>query len=491
MYKSKYLFPIVYCFLGLAFAGCEKLVVVNPPKDTITTEQVFSNNTQAEWALAAVYTKMIHGPMLQLFSTSVATENFSTGLTTILGSLSSDELYPTGGPSSGSLYYIDINRLAIPFSDVTNQCWKSAYKIIYDANAVIEGIAGSKPGVLLESVKQQLTGEALTIRAFSYFYLVNFFGDVPLVLTTDVSKTIGMSRTASKTVYQQIVKDLVTAKSTLLSDYSAGKQERVRINKWFAEALLSRVYLFDGQYENAIKSASAIIENTELFKLEDDLNDVFKKESKEAIFQLKPNSSNLATKNATPEGFVFNPVNANSPAMFNFYSDFVQSFAVEDKRKQVWMAGNGSQLHPHKYKFGEANSTPNGYQEEYYVVMRLAEIYLIRAEAQILLSDANTALAIANINVLRPRAGLQLLSNNLNAEDVKVAIANERKFELFAEWGHRWLDLKRTGKAVEVLSTIEVNKPWLGEYQLLYPIPISEIDNNVNIAQNPRYNIQP
>jgi hypothetical protein len=80
------------------------------------------------------------------------------------------------------------------------------------------------------------------------------------------------------------------------------------------------------------------------------------------------------------------------------------------------------------------------------------------------------------------------LNDQLTAEQVIEAIAKERKTELFIEWGHRWFDLKRTGKAEAVLSVIPNKQPWLGNYQLLYPIPQSEILNNSNLIQNPEYN---
>jgi starch-binding outer membrane protein, SusD/RagB family len=124
------------------------------------------------------------------------------------------------------------------------------------------------------------------------------------------------------------------------------------------------------------------------------------------------------------------------------------------------------------------------------MVMRLAEVYLIRAEASLLLSEGNKGAALNDLNALRARAGLDDLPNTLSAAQVTDAIANERRFELFAEWGHRWLDLKRTGKAKAVLSQIPTKQPWAGDYQLLYPIPATEIINNKNIIQNTGYDVQ-
>ncbi|HVK50079.1 MAG TPA: RagB/SusD family nutrient uptake outer membrane protein, partial [Pseudobacter sp.] len=124
---------------------------------------------------------------------------------------------------------------------------------------------------------------------------------------------------------------------------------------------------------------------------------------------------------------------------------------------------------------------------EYYMVMRLSELYLIRAEASILLSASNITSAINDLNELRGRSNASLFPPDLTVTEVTEAIASERRRELFAEWGHRWLDLKRTGKAREVLSAISYKQPWKGDYQLLYPIPVNDLRDNPNLKQNEGY----
>lgn len=481
MFKS---YIAIFIFIPV-ITGCKKLIEIDPPKSTIVTEQVFSNNTQAEWALAAVYSKLINGDMSTY--TDIGKRTFSSGLATILGGVSADEFYTNGGMQDSYFYYAGINKISLLRNDATKEIWRSAYRTIFDANAVLEGVANSKPGALLDRIKTQITAEAKVIRAFAYFNLVNFFGDVPLVLTIDFNKTIALSRTPVKQVYEKIIEDLLAARAVLGDDYAATANERVRVTKWFAEALLARVYLYTGNYTGAINSASAIISRNDLFKLETTLATVFSKDSKEAIFQLKPNSKNSVTKSATPEGFELNLYSSDRTIPFHFYPEFVNSFDPLDKRTIAWMGIDAIGAYPNKYKYGNMNSSMGETPMEYYMVMRLAEMYLIRAEAKLLLSDANKNEAIADLNELRPRTGLGNLSDQLTAAEVKVAIAEERKFELFAEWGHRWFDLKRTGMATAVLSNIAIKQPWAGDYQLLYPIPVSEIDNNKNISQNPKY----
>lgn len=490
MYNLRYANKFTFIAIVLPLlVGCKKLLEIKPPKSTITTEQVFSSNAHAEWALNGVYQKLTHAT--DIIGSDAIGNNFGSGLVTLLGGLSADEMYNLNGTASQDYLAVSTNKLSLQNSKRTLNLWKSAYKTVYDANAVIEGIAGSEPGVLVDSLKVQFTAEALTLRAFVYFYLVNFFGDVPLVLTVDYNEIIAMERTPKARVYEQIITDLKAARTVLLEDFTAGKGERVRVHKWLAEALLARVYLYTGRYSDAISSATTVLNKSDLFKLENMLEDVFKKNSKEAIFQLKPNNTDLGTRSATPEGAGLNPpTSAISVFPYPFYPHFVSSFEPADKRKMAWMSTSGGVTGPSKYKQALYNSPSGAALLEYYVVMRVAELYLIRAEAKLLLSEANKDAAIEDLNALRPRAGLTNLPNTLTPTEVMEAIAQERKFELFAEWGHRWLDLKRTGKAEDVLTVIENKKPWLGSYQLLYPIPVFEIENNRFIKQNPEYDRQ-
>lgn len=480
---------IYAAFPALLLAGCKKWIEIDPPVDTITTTGIFSSNKEAEWAIAAVYSKLING--LETINLSNAAErNFGSGLPTVLGGVSSDELVPSPGALSGDYLYLSANSLTVKNSEITAMLWETAYKTIFDANAVIEGIAESKSHLLTDSARKQLTGEALAIRAFAYFYLVNFFGDLPLALTVDFNQTAGLSRAPVNRIYEQIVADLRLAKTLLPADFSSGKGERVRVNKWFAEALLARVSLYTGDNQQAVASATAVINEAGLFGLEDNLADVFLKNSREAIFQLKQTNTTEALRNATPEGVAFNPWQPGFMPKFLMNSTWMELFEETDKRRTAWIAYTANISYPNKYKTGYYNGVYMGEQTEYYMVMRLAEMYLVRAEASARMPGGNTADAIEDLNEIRRRAGAGELPGTLTAQQVIDAVAKERQLELFAEWGHRWLDLKRTGKASPILSAIPHKQPWKGDYQLLYPIPEEEIRNNNRLVQNPQYNIQ-
>ena len=158
----------------------------------------------------------------------------------------------------------------------------------------------------------------------------------------------------------------------------------------------------------------------------------------------------------------------------------VDAFESGDQRRDQWIGevNDGSQTYyfPFKYKIQFA-FTP----EEYVVGLRLAEQYLIRAEARAKQGDLIGAQS--DLNVIRGRAGLPNSTAN-NQASLLLAIEQERKVELFTEWGHRWMDLKRTQRIDEILSTLKSN--WQVT-SALYPIPELDITNNPNITQNPGY----
>jgi len=142
---------------------------------------------------------------------------------------------------------------------------------------------------------------------------------------------------------------------------------------------------------------------------------------------------------------------------------------------------------PYKYRSYTSSTTsdPDNSRKENSTVLRLAEQYLIRAEARA--QQNKLDLAIADVDVIRARAGLPLIANtnpSISKTALLDAIMQERRVELFTEWGHRWFDLKRTGKALAVLSAI---KPGFTSDDLLYPIPESELNKNPFLEQNPGY----
>ncbi|MBT1701506.1 RagB/SusD family nutrient uptake outer membrane protein [Fulvivirgaceae bacterium PWU4] len=471
-----------YYFLGrhigvviliLAFTACENFIGVDVEKSQIVKEAVFSSDVTASSAVTGIYTDMYNG------ENSFASGN-RYSVASLCG-LSTDEIIYF--PETVEFNAFENNNLLSSNTNVSS-LWQTMYYSIYGANAVLEGLAKST-GVSA-AVKQQLEGEALFIRAFCHFYLVNLFGDVPIITTINYSVTSKSTRQPPSVVYEQIISDLIMAKELMNEHYVT--TGRVRPNRSTAAALLSRAYLYIGDWKNAELQASEII-NDSKYSLEANLADVFLNNSDESIWQLMP----VGLISNTNEGYMFILISAPTTTTqpFHLATSLVNAFDAEDKRRSEWIntkiIGTTNYYYPFKYKKGAGGSatTPSVSLTEYSMVFRLAEQYLIRAEARAHLN--NLTQAISDLDLIRIRAGLPSILNinpTIDRTEFLLAVEQERRKELFTEWGHRWLDLKRTGRANIVLSG---KQGWSPDDQL-YPIPQIERDRNPQLGnQNPGY----
>lgn len=437
------------------FVGCENFVEIDPPRTDLIKSTVFANDVTANAAVVDMYYQ-------QTESSGFASGGNNS--ITLLSSLSSDDLI--NGIAWDPAYQQFNDNAILPDNSLTLSVWSDLYKCIHKANAILEGLAASTQ--VSEGVKHQLQGEALFMRAFCYFYLVNLFGDVPQVLVTDYAISKSMPRTSVGTVYQQIIADLTQSISFLKDNYNISNNERVRPNKGAAKALLARVYLFTDDWANAELIATELIDNTSTYSLAT-LDNIFLKNSTEAIWQLLPNIWK----------------NSWDVETFNFYGhkltpSMMNTFETGDNRKAAWVENgvSGPYDYPVKYKDYQGTGA------EYSTVLRLAEAYLIRAEArtnQGKILGPNSA--ESDLNAIRNRAGLPNTVAN-NETTMLAAIEHERRVEFFAEWGHRWLDLKRWKKANDVLQPMKQTNWQVSD--VLYPIPEFQILNS-KVTQNPGY----
>src|SRR2546421_10150475 len=242
-----YKFILLTCGISASIfiSSCKKFVEVDPPRTQTVSNAVFTSDANATSAITGIYEKMGEN-IPSLFN----------GGTTLYAGMSADELIYFSSNSSYNEF--NINAVTPSNALLKNDLWGLPYQCIYQANAVIEGLTRST-GVT-PSLKQQLTGEAKFIRAFCHFYLVNFFADVPLILTTDYRLNRKAIRVSKTEVYQQIIKDLKDAQNLLSDNYITA--ERVRPNKSTATALLSRAYLYIGDWINAEVQSAGIINNS-------------------------------------------------------------------------------------------------------------------------------------------------------------------------------------------------------------------------------------
>lgn len=187
---------------------------------------------------------------------------------------------------------------------------------------------------------------------------------------------------------------------------------------------------------------------------------------------------------ATVEGSTFIPFLSSSVPVYVMTEHFINAIEPGDLRKVNWINENirdrQSFYYPYKYK--QRVITEGNPPQEYSVVLRLAELYLIRAEARAQLEKY--ADATIDLNIIRNRAGLVNIQPE-GKEALLAKIYQERRVELFTEWGHRWLDLKRLNLADQILGPIK--SPYWKPTAVLYPIPLAEIESNPNLNQNSGY----
>jgi len=451
------LFPILFLI------SCKKLIDAEPPRNQVITTQVFSDSTNADAAILGMY--------IQLMGTPFSFTFFNGGITTYTG-LMSDELYSTKGNSQENEFY---QNSISPDNSIVAESWKNAYTIIYQANANIEALSESKN--LKQATKDILLGEAKLVRALVYFNLVNLFGKVPLILTTDYRVNMTTGRTAVDSIYKAIIEDLSDSEK-LLPDIrtTTGK---TRPTKHAALALLARVYLFNGDWARAEEASNKII-TSGLYSLNPDLDKIFGTGNTEAIWQLPPVQPGGFE---TTEGMQFVPFSPNALPNYPVSTNLIQCFEPGDLRKSKWLAFNTvnsqSYYYPYKYKLNYSGSSS---PKEHYMMFRVAEQFLIRAEARA--HQNKTAEALADLNVIRVRAGLaQLVISDQNY--LLDKIADERRVEFFCEWGHRWYDLKRSNKINNILGIAK--SPNWQETDALLPIPFKETQLNPFLTQNPGY----
>ena len=458
----KYINHIMVTLFTISFIqSCKKFVEVDPPIDKLDSELVFSDEQTATSSVLGLYTRMMSTlPVI------------SSGGVTIYTGLSADEFYNVNTLDPEIASFTN-NELTPANSKLSTDFWLKGYNIIYHANACISGLENNS--TIKVSLRDQLLGESLFIRSFMYYYLVSLYGDVPLILSTDYEANGNAPRSQVDLVFAQLINDLKRAQSLLTESYPTNGH--VRPNKWTSTALLARIYLTLGKWDLAEHEASNII-NSGVYVLEQNPEDVFLPVSNEAIWQIMPSANGF---NTTEARYFVPTTSASSRPNYPLTTYLQSAFEPGDLRRAKWVnskvVAGQSYYYPYKYKIRDFGLPVT----EYYMVFRLAEQYLIRAECYA--HQGETINAKSDLDFLRQRAGLPATSAN-TPDELLNALAQERRVELFAEWGHRWLDLKRTKTATTVLSPI---KPGWKETDTLYPIPSGEIRRNPSLTQNPGY----
>lgn len=457
----KYIFKyLLLVCLAAGLFSCNKLLEIpSHPDDKLSDDRVYSDSINVMGALVGLYANIkVGGSGGTIFSVEL---NRSMGYY-------SDEVYPTGVGGNADEFLM--NEVQVTNGGPSTY-WTSCYTGIYQANALLQGITDNTK--ISPTLQQRAKGEALVVRALYYFHLVNLFGPVPYVISTDYKINAKLPRSSVDSVYGLIISDLTTAIDLLSTTYpSAG---RARPNQYVARAFLAKVYLYRKEWKKAADMASTVIGNP-VYQLSD-LAKMFQDGSTEAIWQV-PSVANYGQVADVNYFVPYYPTDMPTVALTDYQ---MNAFEPNDQRKIAWtgtsVVNNVTYYYSYKYKNRDISTTP----KEFLMFFRLTEQHFIRAEANAQQGLLDTARA--DLNRIRGRAGLGVTPAVTKGE-VLLAIEHERQTEMFCELAQRWFDLKRTGRANDVLKNIKAK--WNPSDTLL-PVPVGEMRNNPFLTQNDGY----
>ncbi|NGM63373.1 RagB/SusD family nutrient uptake outer membrane protein [Sphingobacterium sp. SGG-5] len=472
--KRNILIQLSLCAV-LLLTGCEKLLEINP-KQSIDSSEALTNEEGIHAALISVYARL---------------QNY-----TLYGR---DYLALSEALSDNAIHTSNASHLTNEAMNGRNahfDNWQVAYYAINQANLVIDAVHAGSYG---EKWKATILGQAYFLRALCYHDLVRVYaydptalideynyGGVPLMLVgvDDISKIGSLKRAPIAEVYDQIYKDLDLAHENL----GAGNETVAphRATQAAVSALYARVALYRGDYPTAVDMADrALTETKAVFSTQATyVSDWLKQVHPESIFELKFNISenvgadrslrstytSRATYDATT--FTIQAVIAVDPLFYDLYEP-------NDVRRELIRKGVGkSDTFWEMYKFISKNGTPN---LDNVPILRLSEVYLNRAEALYHQGPSYYPEALEDLNKIRTRAGLSVVS--LSGDALLEEILLQRRFDLAFE-GHRWFDLKRNGLDV-IKATGNV---LFTDYRILARIPIREVDADEDLELKQNYN---
>jgi hypothetical protein len=451
--------PFIFLFLLLTIISCDKLVEVDDPDNQIGTHQVFEDLQSANAALSGLYSGLLNSSVIS---------GGSDGMGAVLGTYTDDlDCYYVNN-NSGALELYQSQQ--IPTNPMIEKTWNTAYQQIYAANSIIMGVNGSMS--LSTEDKNRIKGEALLLRSLISFYLQQVYQEIPYTETTDYQINSHLSKLTKEALLQKLDADLSLSISLLSDTYR--NTERIYPNKKVAELLLAKVYILQQKWPQAEQLAGNIIQNP-LYQLEQDITKVFKKGGKHILWQLKPLNSGDSTKEASLYYF-----SGAAPNAYALSTNLVNIFTPADLRKQTWIApvtvSQNTWYRAAKYKNLSGNT------DEYSIIFRLEEAYLIMTEA--LARQNRVTEALPYLNAIRQRAGIPPLTGSWTKDAFLQELLLEIRREFFAEMGQRFMALKRFDRLGDLANI----KPNWKSYHTAWPLPQKELLLNANLnPQNPGY----
>lgn len=486
-YINKYL-PVA--LLMLVIMSCEDDFLQRDNPQTLSYNNFYSTEEDFQASLTACYLSL-KGQVNQLL-------NFNDLMT------DNAVLHKLG--STSDEYFFTIADVPA-FSSTIRNLWASGYSSIAYANIVISRIKDSQ---VTGATREVFIKEAKFIRAYSYFNLVRIYGDVPKYEEeiTEFSSLYEVGRSKEDEIYSFIIKDL---KDVIDIDSKRSAEQlaeaKGKATSLAAKALLGKVYLQSGDYENAVTILTDVVNNSGL-ELEENLEDLYDPDNpfnKEVLFAI--NYERVSGQNSPftywtlpkfSTGILPNVTAGDHGAgLYNIEPATFLKFSSKDKRKLLIdsayspIGGNNIKYY-HTKKYLDLNTTANVYSASDFIVLRYADVLLTLADA--LNQLGRTGDAYQYIDQVRNRAGLNPLPAGYSKDQMNNALANERQKEFILE-GDRWFDLSYRGfdylqKTLNDFYPNSMRDPdaSIQDYEVLFPLPAEEVMLKPDLLiQNPGY----
>ncbi len=445
----------------LAFGGCRE-ILEPPPVDLLVDDLVLRGPDDMEPVRIGLYNALR-----------------SFGSCTIFAA----DFTPDYIQNNGT--FTDFNELGnkniTPANTLVGTLWNNIYYTVYLANFIEENIDGVAR--VSQAEKERLLAEAKFCRAYAYFIAAHSFGDVPNVTTTDVETNRSISRAPQREILDRVLADYTAALTVLPLRWDA---DNATLNKQFAtknavRAGLARYHLYEGNWAAAEQYADTII-NSRLQSIDSSYVTVISTEfDSESIFELAYANSSSDDPGTSTTGLNNILVGRREVIPSNSYVQEIINVNAGTRRATIVFNPSNQQGRDNGWtvtKYGTPDQGNNNI-----TVFRLAEMYLIRAEARAQQNRiTGNSGALSDVNTLRIRAKAPLAAFSTQAAALN-SIETERLYELSFE-GHRWFDLKRTGRLNAVMNAFSTR--WHEKYNL-WPIPQTEIQTNRQLVQNTGY----
>jgi hypothetical protein len=489
--KSKLIFNIIVLTTAvlMIMPGCSKILDKSPQTQIVSPNDSTSiSAAEAENTILGVYTYYKgydHGLEVNVLDRITNAD------------VRSDNCYAGGdNPDNITIDLFNTNAL----NNNATRDWADLYAIIANTNVAIKQIANCTDPALTASRKNQMLGEARFIRAACYFDLVRIWGKVPVMLvppdqTTSETliKSVLVPQSSVDSVYLTILNDL-WASRPVVGDVNADASKFI-VSKGTVNAMLAKVYAAKtpANWDSVAYYADQVIPNYTLLTDYTFLWDNNHKNNSEAIWELNYDGYGAGDKigNWIPSQFIgdgwkkFETPTNDLVNAFQTEGDAIRLNASITFVNYGWTDNYWKD--PSHFPILSKYNDPNSGINDFYLI-RLPDILLLRAEAYN--NKGDWASAATLVNKVRTRVSLAA-TTAANTNDMTLAIEKERRLELAFE-GHRWFDLLRTGRAITVMNA---QKDGAGaslnynvkDYQLLYPVPQTQIDLNPTLLQNPGY----